>query len=142
MLDEIFMGILDMSKTGSIVILIVLAARLLLKRAPKAFSYALWAVVLLRLLCPFSIGQTEMSLVPSIPPTAQDYALSEESITVFEAGNAALNAVGDALNGGLGVQRIDTTDIEPDGTHRTVTTDWNDVWILSGSMCGWWGRPV
>ena len=132
MLDELYMGILDMTKTGSIVILFVLAARLLLSRAPKVFSYALWAVVLVRLLCPFSIGQTEMSLVPTIPPTAQDYVLSEEPITVLEAGSAALNAVGDALNGGLGVQRIDTTDIESDGTHRTVTTDWNDVWILFG----------
>lgn len=132
MLDEIFMGILDMTRTGSIVIVFVLAARLLLRRAPKVFSYALWAVVLLRLLCPVPLGQTQLSLVPALPPTAQDYALRDEPITVLEAGNAALNAVGDALNGGLGVQRIDTTDVSPDGTRRTVTTDWYDVWILFG----------
>ena len=34
MLDDLFMTILDMTKTGSIVILIVILARLLLKRAP------------------------------------------------------------------------------------------------------------
>ena len=132
MLDDIFMQVLDMSKTGSIVILFVLSARLLLRRAPKVFSYALWAVVLLRLLCPVSLGQTTVSLVPEIPPTAQDYALSDEPITVLEAGNAALNAVGDALNGGLGTQIIDTTEVEPDGSRRTVTTDWYDIPILFG----------
>ena len=46
----------DMSLTGGIVILCVLAARLALKRAPKIFSYALWAVVLFRLLCPVSLS--------------------------------------------------------------------------------------
>ena len=35
MLDRVFMQILDMSKTGSMVILVVLLARLLLKKTPK-----------------------------------------------------------------------------------------------------------
>ena len=39
---------------GSYVILIVLVARLLLKKAPKIFSYALWSAVLFRLISPFS----------------------------------------------------------------------------------------
>lgn len=47
--------ILNMSLAASVVIVFVLAARLLLKKAPKVFSYALWSVVLFRLLCPFSI---------------------------------------------------------------------------------------
>ena len=38
--------------TGSIVILLVMLARLILKRSPKIFSYVLWSVVLFRLLCP------------------------------------------------------------------------------------------
>lgn len=46
--------ILNMSLTASIIILCVMAARLLLKKAPKIYSYALWAVVLFRLLCPIS----------------------------------------------------------------------------------------
>lgn len=54
--------ILNMSITGSIVILFVLFARLILKKAPKIFSYALWAVVLFRLLCPVSIA-TDFSLL-------------------------------------------------------------------------------
>lgn len=49
---NLFSVVLNMSMTGSIVILLVMLARLILKRAPKIFSYALWAVVLFRLLCP------------------------------------------------------------------------------------------
>jgi len=54
--------ILNMSITGSVVILFVLLARLALKKAPKIFSYALWSVVLFRLLCPISIT-TNFSLL-------------------------------------------------------------------------------
>ncbi len=52
---RILPNILNMSLTGSIVILFVLLARLALKRAPRIFSYALWGVVLFRLLCPVAL---------------------------------------------------------------------------------------
>lgn len=63
MKQELFLTILNMSLTGSIVILIVCLARKLLKRTPKFFSYMLWAVVLFRLLCPFSI-EAPVSVIP------------------------------------------------------------------------------
>ncbi len=47
--------LLNMSLTASVVIVFVLLLRLLLKRAPKVISYALWGIVLIRLLCPVSI---------------------------------------------------------------------------------------
>ena len=53
--------LLNMSLTASVVILFVLLLRLLLKKAPKVISYALWSVVLFRLLCPVSI-QSDLSL--------------------------------------------------------------------------------
>lgn len=53
---ELFPVVLNMSLTASIIIAFVLLARLLLKKAPKVFSYALWAVVLFRLLCPVSVS--------------------------------------------------------------------------------------
>lgn len=53
-LESVLIEILNMSLTAGIVILVVLAARILLKKAPLVFSYALWAVVLFRLLCPVS----------------------------------------------------------------------------------------
>ncbi len=54
MLQTMFLTVVNMSITASAAILLVLGARLLLRRAPKVFSYALWAVVLFRLLCPVS----------------------------------------------------------------------------------------
>lgn len=58
-----FSSLLDVSLTASIVILFVILVRLLLKRAPKVFSYALWGIVLLRLLVPVSI-ESSVSIIP------------------------------------------------------------------------------
>ena len=131
MLDAIYMQVLDMSKTASVVILVVLFARLLLKKTPKVFSYALWAVVLFRLLCPFSF-EASVSVVPKMTSVSQGYTLSEEPISVFGASEAAYQAVGDALNGGLGIQHIRTTEKDETGMTKYVTTDWWSVWILFG----------
>ena len=54
-LQNLFTAVLNMTVTGSVVILCVLAARLMLKKAPRVFSCALWLVVLLRLLCPVAL---------------------------------------------------------------------------------------
>lgn len=53
-MNEFISTVLNMSLTGSIVILVVLAARLLLRKLPKKYLYLLWAIVGFRLLCPFS----------------------------------------------------------------------------------------
>lgn len=54
-LSRMFARTVNMSLTASLVILLVLGARLILRKAPKVYSYALWAVVLFRLLCPVSL---------------------------------------------------------------------------------------
>ena len=43
--EALFPTVLNMSLTASAVILVVLLARFLLRRAPTVFSYALWAAV-------------------------------------------------------------------------------------------------
>lgn len=53
-MTELFRTLLNMSAESCWVILAVLALRLLLRRAPKGYAYALWSVVLFRLLCPVS----------------------------------------------------------------------------------------
>lgn len=129
MLDTIFLQIFDMTKVASLVILIVLLVRLCLKRAPKVISYALWAVVLFRLLCPVSI-EAPISLIPQTEPTIQSYDLLNEPVTPLAAIDAAGQAVGDVLNGGIGVQHVTTTNYLEDGTRRIISTDWSTVWIL------------
>lgn len=63
-MSKLFLTVLDMSLTASYVILIVILVRLLLKKTPKVISYALWIVVALRLLIPFTL-ESGYSLVPS-----------------------------------------------------------------------------
>ncbi len=53
-MEAIFLKVLNMSLTASYVIAAILIVRLLLKRAPGKYSYALWAVAAFRLLCPVS----------------------------------------------------------------------------------------
>ncbi len=62
-MGKLFISVLNMSITASYVILIVIAIRLLLKKAPKVISYALWGVVAFRLLIPFSF-KSVFSLIP------------------------------------------------------------------------------
>jgi len=51
---SIFKEFLQMSLTAVPIVLFVILIRFFLMRTPKIFSYALWAVVLFRLLCPVS----------------------------------------------------------------------------------------
>ncbi|MFW6679789.1 M56 family metallopeptidase [Lacrimispora sp. AGF001] len=72
MLERIFLQLLNMSFTASIVIAFVLVARIILHKAPKVFSYMLWSVVLFRLICPFSF-ESIFSLLPTkANPISQD----------------------------------------------------------------------
>ncbi|MFZ7103012.1 MAG: M56 family metallopeptidase [Peptococcaceae bacterium] len=55
-LQDLFTTILEMSVTASYVALGVILIRLLLKKAPKLFSYLLWFPVFFRLVCPVSFA--------------------------------------------------------------------------------------
>ncbi len=131
MLIELFMKVLDMTKAGGIVILLVILARLLLRKAPKVFSYALWAVVLFRLLCPVAFEATT-SIMPEIKPVSATYTLADVPISPVNAGVAAYQAVGDAINGGLGIQHIRTELRDDWGGSEYVSSMWWEVWVLFG----------
>ena len=64
--------LLNMSLTASVAIVLVILLRFALKKAPKVISYALWGIVLFRLLCPISIGST-FSVFNLIDTPAEDY---------------------------------------------------------------------
>lgn len=63
-MEELFLSVLNKSLIASYVIIFVILVRLPLKKAPKVISYALWAVVAFRLLCPFSF-ESMYSLLPA-----------------------------------------------------------------------------
>lgn len=60
-----FEVILKMSLTASFVIAAVFLIRLLLVRAPRRYSYLLWLIVLIRLLCPAAL-ETRFGAVPDM----------------------------------------------------------------------------
>ena len=62
-MSELFISVLNMSLTASYVILFVILIRLILKKAPKFISYAIWGVVAFRLIIPFSF-ESMFSLMP------------------------------------------------------------------------------
>ena len=53
-LQGMFITILNMSITASYVAICLILVRIILRKAPKIFSYALWSVVLFRLICPLT----------------------------------------------------------------------------------------
>lgn len=62
-LEKVFGIVCNLSLVGSYCILLVLVARLVLRRAPRWCSYLLWGIVFLRLCCPI-FPQTQISLIP------------------------------------------------------------------------------
>lgn len=75
LLETLLPRILNMSITGSIVIAVLLLLRPVLKKAPRIFSYGLWAVVLLRLLCPVTM-RAEFSLLGVLDlPVTEDASI-------------------------------------------------------------------
>lgn len=101
---EFLPRLLNMSLTASIVIVVVLAARLLLRRAPRKYLCALWLAPLFRLLCPVSLSAPFSLLrifhtpvvndrLEYIPPTIVHDAVPRVSLPV--------QAVSDAVNAAL-----------------------------------------
>lgn len=131
MLDELFMQVLDLSKIGSIVILVVIAARFFLKKAPKIISYALWSVALFRLLCPVSL-ELPVSVMPEIVPIKDTYALTDVPVSVVEVGAAVSQAVEQAADSGTQIEFIPIPKPAADAEVEYVTVDWQDVGILVG----------
>lgn len=70
-MDTVFLKLLNMSITGSVMVLAVLMARLLLKKAPRWSICLLWGLVALRLICPFTI-KSNLSLICNSEPITQE----------------------------------------------------------------------
>lgn len=70
-LQELFTNVLNMSITATYIAIAVIIIRFfVLKRMPKIFSYALWATVLIRLVCPISFSSA-FSFLNLLSPNIQ-----------------------------------------------------------------------
>ncbi|GAQ25624.1 M56 family metallopeptidase [Tepidanaerobacter syntrophicus] len=112
-MSKLFITVLNMSITASFAALIIIFARMLLRKSPKIFSYALWAVVWFRLICPVSF-ESALSLLPgqnlmfyNVDTLANPNALSEQ----YGAGSAVkqtLESTLTAVNTSSNANLIDT----------------------------------
>lgn len=75
-----FEVIFRMSLTASFVIVAVFLIRVLLIRAPRRYSYLLWLVVLIRLLCP-AVMETRFGLIPNMEGIFGGNLAEERQIT-------------------------------------------------------------
>ena len=91
-MSAVFLKIMNMSITAGWLILAVVVARLLLKKAPKQIHCLLWGLVAIRLVCPFSLGSV-FSLIPSSETIPQDITLQQEP-----AIDSGITAVNDIIN--------------------------------------------
>ena len=76
-MSAIFLKLLNMSISASWLMLAVIIARLLLKKAPKTIVCFLWAFVAIRLIFPFSFS-SEFSLIPSGSMVPEKYVMKYE----------------------------------------------------------------
>lgn len=112
-MDRVWIVFVEMSITASFVILCILPVRWLLRKAPKVFSYALWAVVLFRLLCPTAISSSFSLLgVLSVPLEA----IRGESFTLDKGTYSSKGEIqgieGNSGTGELGQKNINNTKAE------------------------------
>ena len=132
-MSNLFSQVLNMSMTGSVVILLVMLARLILKRAPKIFSYALWSVVLFRLLCPVAFT-APVSVLNALEPEVQE-ASESTSVVYFLPAEVSQNldftfVPAENQSGTEGVKAG-----ESEQTHLDLITVISYVWIIgTGTM--------
>ncbi len=75
-MGNVFLNLFNISITASWITLAVVILRLALKKAPKWITCALWAVVALRLVMPFSL-ESVFSLIPSTQTLAPPHSVSQ-----------------------------------------------------------------
>lgn len=124
-MSDIFLQILNMSLGAAYVIVAVIILRFLLKKAPKILSYSLWAVVLFRLVCPFSI-ESALSLFKMNPkPIASDIVYSE-----LPTINTQIDIVDKAINPVLATQAPALVPVASINPMQVVVAIGTFVWVF------------
>lgn len=122
-MEAVFLKMFNMSITASWLILAVILIRFVFKKAPKWINCALWALVGVRLLCPFSF-ESVLSLIPSAETVPPNIAQSD-----LPSINSGISAVNQALN------PIISQNLAPDYTEsvnpmQIVTAVASAIWLV------------
>ncbi|MDE6619044.1 MAG: M56 family metallopeptidase, partial [Lachnospiraceae bacterium] len=118
MINMLFLKIVEMSLTAGIVILVVMLVRLLIRRLPKSFAYALWIVVAFRLAV----------------PVAADSDISV--FHMFTAGRISSEMSGSTKDKAAGAERADIVDGNVSYNIEGQIMQWNaqnDITFFEGN---------
>jgi len=105
-MTDLFTAVLNMSITASYVALAAIAARMLLIKAPKIFSYVLWLPVFIRLVCPFSFNSAFSFLNflqhnPRLSSGAMEYVPYNIGFMQDPAVDVGIGSISNAVNSSL-----------------------------------------
>ena len=95
-MEKIFESILEASRSGAVIIAVILALRLILTKTPKRFICLLWMLAILRLLLPFSI-ESPLSLQPDLD---QVTAPRQEIVIIPDQGISVIPGTSDSSQSG------------------------------------------
>ena len=126
-MESLFLTVLNMSLAASYVIAALLLLRLLLKKAPRRYSYALWSAAAFRLCCPVSFS-AGFSLFGLLDLTQKGAALD------FVPENLGLMAQ-PAIRTGMATVNMLLADALPAAT-PTNSVNPMQIWIFVGA-CVW-----
>ena len=96
---DVFYKILQMSISASWLILAIVVLRIFLKKVPRKIICFLWALVAIRLVCPFAI-ESRLSLIPDTQGIFADYENQLENAGTDNV-NAGLQDMSGAVGGAL-----------------------------------------
>lgn len=124
-----FTRILNTSISAGWLVLAIVAVRPLLGKAPKGIRCLLWALVAVRLLCPFSI-ESPFSLLPDSQRVPELYRTIEGETAVYDT---VLKVAADSLYPALTGQPGASAD-----PAQIFDALWTAVWLLGvGAMVGY-----
>ena len=82
-MESIFLHLLNMSLTAGVLVVAVVLLRAVFYKAPRWIHCLLWALVAVRLLCPFAV-ESSLSLMPdtqaALAPLTPDYAVEDTPV--------------------------------------------------------------
>lgn len=77
-MERLFLLIVDLSRIGSVFILIFLCFHRLFQKLPKVFSYCIWVLIFFKLIFPFTLDSKYAVLPATIKPTIRQEVIPKQ----------------------------------------------------------------
>lgn len=124
---DIFLKLANISIQASVLMLLVIILRMMLKKTPKWMVCLLWALVAIRLICPVSI-ESSYSLAPKVSVINNDSSTSKITI------ESGISAIDRSINQFMDRQYAGETEVTKSLDGEYLLQMFPYIWIL-GIVC-------